>query len=166
MIQSVQDAVNKGRFKLSSINDYTAENVEIALKLPRNSSSLQILKPLYAYTQSEVSVSTNLLVIRKNQPTQLSVNQVIRQNSEQLVDLHERELKLALHKLNEQWHHRKLEQYFITKQLYREVEECETWPEVMHTVEKGVEPLKKDEERAPYSFTYIGPNCLKRFDKE
>ena len=147
LIQSVQDAVNKGRFKLSSINDYTAENVEIELKLPRNSTTGQILKPLYAYTQCEVSVSTNLLVIRNNQPTQLSVNHVIQHNSEQLVDLHERELKLELHKLNEQWHHRKLEQYFITEQLYRQVEECETWPEVMHTVEKGMEPLKKDLKR-------------------
>ena len=99
LIQSVQDAVNKGRFKLSSINDYTVENVEIELKLPRNSSSLQILKPLYAYTQCEVSFP-QIFLLSENQPTQLSVNQVIRQNSEQLVDLHERELKLELHKLN------------------------------------------------------------------
>ena len=147
LIQSVQDAVNKGRFKLNSINDYTAGSVEIELKLPRNSSTAQVLKPLYAYTQCEVSVSTNLLVIRKNQPTQLSVNDIIQHNSEQLVDLQERELKLELHKLNEQWHHRKLEQYFITEQLYRQVEECETWPEVMHTVEKGMEPLKIDLKR-------------------
>jgi topoisomerase-4 subunit A len=147
LIQSVQDAVNKGRFKLSSINDYTAESVEIELKLPRNSSTTQVLKPLYAYTQCEVSVSTNLLVIRKNQPTQLSVNDVLQHNSEQLVNLQERELKLELHKLNEQWHQRKLEQFFITQQLYRQVEECETWPEVIRTVEKGMEPLKKDLKR-------------------
>ena len=147
LIQSVQDAVNKGRFKLSSINDFTAESAEIELKLPRSSTSAQILKPLYAYTQCEVSVSTNLLVIRKNQPTQLSVNEVIKHNSEQLVNLLERELKFELHKVSEQWHHRKLEQYFITEQLYRQVEECETWPEVVHAVEKGMNPLQKELKR-------------------
>jgi len=35
LIQSVQDAVNKGKFKLSSINDFTAEKVEIELKATR-----------------------------------------------------------------------------------------------------------------------------------
>lgn len=147
LIQSVQEAVNKGRFKLSSINDYTAEYVEIELKLPRSGGAAQLLKPLFAYTQCEVSVSTNLLVIKQNQPTQLSVSEVIRYNSDRLVQLLERELQIALHKLQEQWHQRKLEQFFITEQLYRKVEECETWPQVLQTVSAGLQPLAPELQR-------------------
>ena len=44
LIQSVQDAVNKGKFKLSSINDFTAEKVEIELKATRGMDTEKLLK--------------------------------------------------------------------------------------------------------------------------
>ena len=44
LIQSVQDAVNKGKFKLSSIDDFTAEEVEIELKAARGTDSKKLLK--------------------------------------------------------------------------------------------------------------------------
>jgi topoisomerase-4 subunit A len=51
LIQSVQDAVNKGKFKLSSINDFTAEKVEIELKATRGMDAEKLLKMLFAFTQ-------------------------------------------------------------------------------------------------------------------
>ena len=51
LIQSVQDAVNKGKFKLSSINDFTAEKVEIELKATRGMDTEKLLKLLFAFTQ-------------------------------------------------------------------------------------------------------------------
>ena len=50
LIQSVQDAVNKGKFKLSSIDDFTAEEVEIELKAVRGMDAEKLLKLLYAFT--------------------------------------------------------------------------------------------------------------------
>ena len=61
LIQSVQDAVNKGKFKLSSIDDFTAEKVEIELKAARGMDAEKLLKLLYAFTQCEVSISVNML---------------------------------------------------------------------------------------------------------
>ncbi|MDP6216785.1 MAG: DNA gyrase subunit A, partial [SAR324 cluster bacterium] len=67
LIQSVQDAVNKGKLKLSSIDDFTAEEVEIELKAARGTDSKKLLKLLYAFTQCEVSISVNMLLIQENQ---------------------------------------------------------------------------------------------------
>jgi len=67
LIQSVQDAVNKGKFKLSSINDFTAEKVEIELKATRGMDAEKLLKLLFAFTQCEVSISVNMLLIQENQ---------------------------------------------------------------------------------------------------
>jgi topoisomerase-4 subunit A len=141
LIQSLQDAVNKGKFKLSQINDFTTEKVEIELRLPRGVNADQMLKPLYAFTQCEVSLSTNLLVIRENQPTQMTTSEVIRHNTDRLVALLRKELHQQLHKLREQWHHKKMEQFFVTEQIYRQLEDCETYPEVLQTVEKAMHPL-------------------------
>ena len=80
-IQSVQDAVNKGKFKLASIHDYTAEKVEIELKAPRGVNVQQLMKPLYAFTQCEVSISVNLLVICNNHPVQMTTHEVIAFNT-------------------------------------------------------------------------------------
>ncbi|HBL56176.1 MAG TPA: hypothetical protein DDZ36_09975, partial [Deltaproteobacteria bacterium] len=62
---------NKGKFKLSSIDDFTAEKVEIELKATRGMDPEKLLKLLYAFTQCEVSISVNMLLIQSNQPVQL-----------------------------------------------------------------------------------------------
>ena len=92
LIQSVQDAVNKGKFKLSSINDFTAEKVEIELKATRGMDTEKLLKLLFAFTQLEVSISVNMLLIQENQPAQLTVSEVLRYNTLRLKDLLKQEL--------------------------------------------------------------------------
>ena len=44
LIQSIQDAVNKNRFKLSSINDFTTDQVEIELKTARGYHTDKLIK--------------------------------------------------------------------------------------------------------------------------
>ena len=57
LIQSIQDAVNKNRFKLAPINDFTTDQVEIELKTAGYTDKL--IKQLYA-TQCEQNISVNL----------------------------------------------------------------------------------------------------------
>ena len=77
LIQSIQDAVNKGKFKLSSIDNFTTDNVEIELKAARGMDAEKLLKLLFAFTQCEVSISVNMLLIQDNQPVQLSTSDVL-----------------------------------------------------------------------------------------
>ncbi|MFA6733214.1 MAG: DNA gyrase subunit A, partial [Sphaerochaeta sp.] len=77
MIHSVEEAAKKGRIKISSINDYTAEFVNIEINLARNTYAQEIVDALYAYTACETKLSVNPLVIRDNVPTILGVHEIL-----------------------------------------------------------------------------------------
>ncbi|MBF0240666.1 MAG: DNA topoisomerase IV subunit A [SAR324 cluster bacterium] len=147
LIQSVQEAVNKGKFKLSSINDFTTDQVEIELKTGRTGAAASLLKPLYAFTLCEVSITVNLLVIQNNQPVQISVSDVLKYNTDQLLKILEQELRLSLKRTRLQWHHKRLEMYFISQKIYQKLEKCETYEEVVETVWTSLKPLQKELEQ-------------------
>ena len=138
LIQSVQDAVNKGKFKLSSIDDFTAEEVEIELKAARGTDSKKLLKLLYAFTQCEVSISVNMLLIQENQPVNLSVSEVVQQNTIRLKDILRRELLLSLEHARRNWHMRRMEMYFIGEKIYQKLEACDSYEEALEVVKKSV----------------------------
>ncbi|RYX92315.1 DNA topoisomerase IV subunit A, partial [bacterium] len=50
IIASVESAISRGKLKISTINDYTAENVEIELKMGHGINAQDILPRLFLYT--------------------------------------------------------------------------------------------------------------------
>ncbi len=147
LIQSIQDATNKGKLKLTSINDFTTDTVNIELRAARGVSAGEVLKRLYAFTQCEVSISVNLLVIHKNQPELTSVTDVLKHCTDWLQTVLRRELELALEQARLQWHRKRLEMYFIEKRIYQQIEECENYEEVQSTVAKGLFSLQSELDR-------------------
>ena len=147
LIQSIQDATNKGKLKLTSINDFTTDTVNIELRAARGVSAEEMLKRLYAFTQCEVSISVNLLVIRKNQPELTSVTDVLKHCTDRLQTVLRRELELVLEQTRLQWHRKRLEMYFIEKRIYQQFEECESYEEVQSTVSKGLFSLQSELDR-------------------
>ena len=77
----------------------------------------KLLKLLYAFTQCEVSISVNMLLIRDNQPVQLNTDEVLKSNTLRLKDLLKQELLLSLQQTKRKWHQRKMEMYFIGEKL-------------------------------------------------
>ena len=138
LIQSIQDAVNKGKFKLSSIDNFTAETVEIELKAARGMDAEKLLKLLYAFTQCEVSISVNMLLIQDNQPMQLNTSEVLKRNTMRLKDLLKQELTLSLQQTKQKWHQRRMEMYFIGEKLYKKLETCDSYEEALQVVRKAV----------------------------
>ena len=138
LIQSVQDAANKGKLKLSSIDDFTAESVEIELKAARGMDAEKLLKLLYAFTQCQVSISVNLLLIQANQPAQLTVSEVLRHSTLRLKDLLKQELLLSLEQTRRKWHMRRMEMYFIGEKIYQKLEACDSYEEALDVVRKAV----------------------------
>ncbi len=45
LIRSIDEAAKKGKIKIDSIHDYTAEKVEIEIKLPRGQYAQDLLMP-------------------------------------------------------------------------------------------------------------------------
>jgi len=138
LIQSIQDAVNKGKFKLSSIDNFTAEAVEIELKAARGMDAEKLLKLLYAFTQCEVSISVNMLMIQDNQPVQLNTSEVLKRNTLRLKDLLKQELTLSLQQTKQKWHQLRMEMYFIGEKLYKKLETCDSYEEALQVVRKAV----------------------------
>ncbi len=142
LIESVEKAARGNKLKILSINDYTAEEVEIEIKLVRGIYAADTIKALYAFTDCEVPISPNLTVIVDNNPAVLTVSEVLRQNTKKLVLDLEKELTIEHGRLKEKLHAHLLEQIFIEERLYKEIEECKTYKAVVETIGAALLPYK------------------------
>ena len=120
---SIARAIRKNKVKVSAIQDYTAEQVEIELKLARGVYSEDVVETLYAFTECEVSISAQFMLIQDNKPKVLSVTEVLQQNVDQLINILTAELRLEKNKLKERLHARTLEQLFIENRIYKVIPE-------------------------------------------
>ena len=143
IIDSIEKADKSGKIKIQSINDYTAEKVEIEIKLARGIYAKDTIKALYAFTDCEVPISPNLTVIMDNQPVNISVEEVLRYNTEKLVKDLEKELQIELGRLQDKLHARTLEQIFIEERIYKKIEECKTYKSIIDTVKKGLDVFEE-----------------------
>ena len=144
LIASIEDASHKGKIKVKSVNDFTSEEVEIEVKAPSGVSAEQLIDALYAFTACEVSISSRIIVIKDNRPVEMTVSEVLRENTAQLVELMKRELELKEKQLQEELHARTLERIFIEERIYKNIEKCKTNEAVMAAVHDGLKPFKKE----------------------
>ena len=138
IIDSIEKADKSGKIKIQSINDYTAENVEIEIKLARGIYARDAIKALYAFTDCEVAISPNLTVIKDNNPVNISVEEVLKENTDKLVLDLEKELQIELGRLQDKLHAKTLEQIFIEERIYKKIEECKTQKAIIDTVDKSL----------------------------
>ena len=144
LIASIEDAARKGKIKVKSVNDFTAEEVEIEIKAPGGVSTDQLADALYAFTDCEVTIASRLTLIKDNRPVEMTVSEVLRANTAQLVDLLKRELELKAARLEEELHFRTLERIFIEERLYKRIEQCKTNEAVFAAVYEGFKPFRKE----------------------
>ncbi len=141
LIDSVEKAAKAGKIKITSINDYTAEEVEVEIKLPRGVHADETIDALFAFTDCEVSVSPNLVVIRDNMPCIVQVEDVLRHNTDKLLSDLEQELNIERGRLLDRLHARKLEQIFIEERLYKRIEEQISYKAVISTIRQALFPF-------------------------
>jgi topoisomerase-4 subunit A len=144
LIASIEDAVQKGKLKVKSINDFTSENVEIEIKCPAGVDAEKLVVALYAFTDCEVSIASRIVVIKENRPVELTVSEILRENTEQLVAILKRELELREKQLLDELHYRTLERIFIEERIYKLIEKCKTNEAVFASVYEGFKPFKKE----------------------
>src|SRR5690554_1016446 len=143
LIDSILKANERGKIKIRKIEDNTAENVEIIVSLPNNTSPGKAIDALYAFTDCEISISPNSAVIEDNKPQFLGVNEILRLSTERTKGLLKMELEIRKSELQEQWHFSSLEKIFIENRIYIDIEECETWEAIIETIHKGLKPHVK-----------------------
>jgi topoisomerase-4 subunit A len=136
LIESILKANDKGQIKIKKVVDNTAKDVEIAVELAPGMSPEVTMDALYAFTNCEVSISPNACIIIDDKPHFLTVDEILEICTERTKDLLRQELQIKLEELEEKWHFASLEKIFIQKRIYREIEECETWEEVISTIDR------------------------------
>lgn len=143
VMDSIVNANEKGKIKISRIEDNTAENVDIMVHLPAGADAEMTREALYGFTDCEVSISPNSCVIYEGRPHFMPVPDILRKCAFMTKDLLLMELEILLGELNDKWHYSSLERIFIENRIYRDIEECETWEAVIEAIDTGLEPFKK-----------------------
>ena len=144
LIDSIVKANDKGKIKVKKVLDNTAQNVEILVQLAPGQSPAVTIDALYAFTDCEVSVSPNACIVLDEKPVFLSVNALLEHSTLRTKALLKQELEIEEAKLLEQILFASLEQIFIEQRIYRQIETCETWEAVLDTIDRGLEPHKKN----------------------
>lgn len=148
LIDSILKANDKGKIKIKKIEDNTSSQVEILVHLPPNISPDKTIDALYAFTNCETSISPLCCVIYEDKPQFLGVSDLLRESTKLTQGLLQRELEIRLDELEEQWHFSSLERIFIQERVYRDIEEKETWEDVIRAIDDGLQPHIKHLKRA------------------
>ena len=143
LIESIVKANENNKIKIKHIVDNTAQDVEILIELPPGVSPDLTIDALYAFTECEVSISPNCCVIIDEKPHFMSVNEILKLSTKNTVRLLKWELEIKKGELSEKLFFSSLEKIFIENRIYRDIEECETWEAVIETIDRGLEPFKK-----------------------
>ena len=143
LIDSIIKANDQGKIKIKKVVDNTARDVAVEIQLQPNTSVDKTIDALYAFTNCEMSISPAACIIMDEKPHFLSVNEILSESTNNTVHLLKRELQIKLHALQEKWHFGSLEKIFIENRIYRDIEEAETWEQIISVIDKGLDPFKK-----------------------
>ena len=140
LMDSIVAANEKGKIKIAHVDDNTSDKVEIVVQLPTGTDTEQTIQALYAFTDCEISLSPNAVVIQDDKPRFMNVNDLLKASAENTKRILGHELEILLGELNEKWHFSSLEKIFIENRIYRRIEESETWEAVIEAIWKGLKP--------------------------
>ncbi len=143
LIDSIIKANDSGKIKIKKVIDNTAKDVEVEIQLAPGVSPDKTIDALYAFTDCEVSISPNACVIVEDKPVFIGVEELLKLSTEKTKDLLRQELEIKRAELEEQWHYSSIEKIFIENRIYRDIEECESFEEVIDTIWKGMNKFKK-----------------------
>ncbi|MCC8112511.1 MAG: DNA gyrase/topoisomerase IV subunit A [Bacteroidales bacterium] len=145
LIDSILKAQEKGKIKIRSVDDLTAEHARVVVNLLPGTSSDKTIDALYAFTACEASISPNCCVISGDKPLFLGVSDVLRHSVETTKNILKTELELRLSELSEQLQNASLERYFIEKRIYKD-KAYEQAPDIEAAIEhinQRLQPIRK-----------------------
>ncbi|MCX8479259.1 MAG: DNA gyrase/topoisomerase IV subunit A [Chitinophagales bacterium] len=171
LMDSIVKANDSGKIKIKKIIDNTAKDVEIEVQLAPGISPDVTIDALYAFTDCEISISPNACVIVGDKPMFIGVSELLKISTDETMTLLGRELEIKLQELEESWMASSLEKIFIEKKIYRDIEDAESWEEVLSVIEKGLEPYIKKFKRAItrddiVALTEIKIKRISKYDKK
>ena len=145
LIESILKANDKGKIKIRKIDDNTTSEAEILIHLAPNISPDQTIDALYAFTECETKIAPNACVILDNTPIFMSVDDILKHNTQQTKNLLQKELEIRLEELENDWHYSSLEKLFFEKGIWKELEnkEAGSWDAIIDNIETAFNPYRQ-----------------------
>ncbi|ERP31776.1 DNA topoisomerase IV subunit A [Chitinivibrio alkaliphilus] len=144
LIASIESAVRKDKVKVTRVDDYSTDRAEVHLRVKRGFTAAEVIQSLYAFTDCEKSITSNILFIHENKPRVFTVSEVVVFAAQQLRDVLRKELELERHKLQEKLHRRSLELIFVSERIYKKIENKRKQETIVAAVVEGLLPFKKE----------------------
>ena len=150
VVDSILRANDQGKIKVRKVDDITAQEVEIHIHLAPGVSSDKTIDALYAFTDCEVSISSNCCVIEDDKPHFLNVTQLLKSSVDNTKELLKQELLIEKKEKQEALLFASLEQVFIQERIYKdkEFEGAKSMDEAVKHVDKRLTPFKESFIRA------------------
>lgn len=149
LIRSIDEAAKKGKIKIEAINDYTARDVEIEIKLPRGQYAEEIIDALYGFTECEVSLNSQVIVIKEGMPWETDVHEILAYHAGKLVEFLKKELEIEKMRLLEKIFYKTLERIFIEDGIYKKLEKIKTLDAIHEMLQSSFAPYRKKLLREP-----------------
>jgi topoisomerase-4 subunit A len=143
LIASIESAVQKGKVGVSKISDFTTDKVEIELALLRGAEAEKVIDQLYAHTDCEVSLLSNMVVIREERPVEIAVSEYLKEFTGILKKQIKAELEHELARLEDRRHWLTLEQIFIENRVYKRIEKAGSEEAIRREVVTGMKPFSR-----------------------
>ncbi|MDD6814283.1 MAG: DNA gyrase/topoisomerase IV subunit A [Akkermansia muciniphila] len=141
VIASIETAVEKGNLKIARIEDNTAATADILVYLNPGTDVEKTCNALYAFTECQVSISPNAVVIKDRKPVFMGVSEILKCNVDHTLDTLRRELEVQLAELQEAWMQSSLEKIFIENRIYKVLEESESWEQSLEEIGERLKPF-------------------------
>lgn len=163
LLISIDNAIKKNKIKISSSKDFTAAEVNIELNPIRGYDPAKALNALYAYTDCQLSISCTPMVIMDNRPCCMTVSEILKRNTEKLVQYLTWELQIEAGKCLEKILARTLAQIFIEERIYKRIEKCKSREAMFAEVREGLEKFRSEWQpivQALYDNIQNGPHII------
>ena len=143
LISSIEDAAQKKKIKIRSIDDFTAEDVEIVVSVSPGVDLEKTLQGLYAFTHCELSINARAVVIQNQRPVETDVDSILRYQTRRLRTLLKKDLEFNRKRLLNELHRKTLAQLFVEHRIYKRIENVETYKGVQEAILNGIRPFRE-----------------------
>lgn len=142
LIESILKANDKGEVRIRQVIDNTAREVAIKILLLPGSQPDHVIQTLYAFTDCEISLAPKLCVIQEEHPRFLDVDELLIHSVATTQEILRQELLLQKKELEEKICFLRLATLFIQEKVYREMEACHAWEEVLPLLRQRLLPYE------------------------
>ena len=112
--------------------------------MPRGQYAEDLLDALYGFTECEVSLSSQIVVIKDGLPWETNVHEILEYNATKLIEFLKKELEIEKGRLQEKIFYKTLERIFIENRIYKKIETMKTLDAIYDSLLEAFKPYRKN----------------------